>query len=174
MSTIPEESHRFEKQQTKSAARSGRRSYTQERFSSTADEAHTMPPTRGRPVKASSVLLGALARTVGVALAVAVLGTADLPAERLPIQTYNTSNGLAHDRIRSIVPDSRGFLWFCTADGLSRFDGRGFVNYGLAQGLPHPSVEEIVEVGPGLYWVATVGGLARLIQPAPALAVPGI
>ena len=87
---------------------------------------------------------------------------ADLWAERLPIHTYDTSDGLAHDRIRCIVPDSRGFLWFCTVDGLSRFDGSRFVNYGLEQGLPHPSVEEIVEVGEGVYWVATAAGLARL------------
>ena len=107
-------------------------------------------------------LVGALARTGSIALAIVTLGAPGLHAERLPIQTYNTSNGLAHDRIRCIVPDSRGFLWFCTADGLSRFDGSRFVNYGPEQGLPNPSVEEIVEAGPGVYWVATLGGLARL------------
>ena len=109
-------------------------------------------------------LVGALARTGSIALAIVTLGAPGLHAERLPIQTYNTSNGLAHDRIRCIVPDSRGFLWFCTADGLSRFDGSRFVNYGPEQGLPNPSVEEIVEAGPGVYWVATLGGLARLVS----------
>ena len=47
-------------------------------------------------------------------------------AERLPIRAYTTDDGLADERIKCIVPDSRGFLWFCGADGLSRFDGRGF------------------------------------------------
>jgi ligand-binding sensor domain-containing protein/signal transduction histidine kinase len=123
----------------------------------------TMTLTGGRRVTSvRTFVAGALARTGGIALAIGALAGAGLHAERLPMQTYNTSNGLAHDRIRCIVPDSRGFLWFCTPDGLSRFDGSRFVNYGLEQGLPNPSVEEIVEVGPGVYWVATLGGLARL------------
>ena len=105
---------------------------------------------------------GTLARILGAAIAIAVSGSADLQAERVPFHTYNAADGLAHDRIRCILADSRGFLWFCTADGLSRFDGSRFINYGPEQGLPHPAVEEIVEAGPGVYWVATVGGLARL------------
>jgi ligand-binding sensor domain-containing protein len=44
-------------------------------------------------------------------------------AERLPIKTYTTADGLPHSSIHRIVRDSRGFLWFCTGDGLSRFDG---------------------------------------------------
>ena len=44
-------------------------------------------------------------------------------AERLPIKTYTVADGLAHNEVNKIVRDSRGFLWFCTADGLSRFDG---------------------------------------------------
>jgi ligand-binding sensor domain-containing protein len=107
---------------------------------------------------------GTLALMIGtaIAIAVAVSGSIDLQAERLPLQIYNASNGLAHNRIRSVLADSRGFLWFGTVDGLSRFDGSRFVNYGPEHGLPHPSVEEIVEAGPGVYWVATPGGLARL------------
>lgn len=46
-------------------------------------------------------------------------------AERLPIKIYTPADGLAHEQIKRIVRDSRGFLWFCTADGLSRFDGYG-------------------------------------------------
>ena len=105
---------------------------------------------------------GTLARILGTAIAIAVSGSADLQAERLPFHNYSAADGLAHDRIRCVLADSRGFLWFCTPDGLSRFDGSRFVNYGPEHGLPHPAVEEIVEAGPGVYWVATVGGLARL------------
>ena len=61
-------------------------------------------------------------------------------ATQLPVRIYTTADGLARDAVSCIVPDSRGFLWFCMAEGLSRFDGYGFVNYGSAQGLPHRTV----------------------------------
>jgi hypothetical protein len=35
------------------------------------------------------------------------------------------------------VRDSRGFLWFCTREGLSRFLGYTFTTYGTEQGLPN-------------------------------------
>src|SRR5436190_8179439 len=57
-------------------------------------------------------------------------------AERLPIKTYTAADGLPRDHINRIVQDSKGFLWSCTTEGLSRFDGYGFVNYGTDQGLP--------------------------------------
>jgi hypothetical protein len=34
-------------------------------------------------------------------------------AEQLPIRTYTTADGLARDRVYKIVPDPRGYLWFC-------------------------------------------------------------
>ena len=82
-------------------------------------------------------------------------------AERLAIQTYTTANGLAHNTINKIVRDSRGFLWFCTQEGLSRFDGYEFVNFGTDQGLPHPYVSDLLETHDGEYWIATNGGLVH-------------
>ena len=70
-------------------------------------------------------------------------------AERLPIKTYTTVDGLAHNNINKIVRDSRGFLWFCTGDGLSRFDGYTFTNYGTDQGLPHRVVSDFLETRGG-------------------------
>ena len=82
-------------------------------------------------------------------------------AEQLPIRTYTTADGLARDGINKIVSDPRGYLWFCTYDGLSRFDGYEFVNYGVAQGLPHRRVSDLLITRSGEYWVATSGGLAH-------------
>ena len=81
--------------------------------------------------------------------------------ERLPLKSYTTADGLAHNVINRIVRDSRGFLWFCTDEGLSRFDGYTFTTYGTSEGLPHPSVNDLLETRVGEYWVATGGGLVR-------------
>jgi len=82
-------------------------------------------------------------------------------AERLPIRTYTTADGLPHNDINRIVRDSRGFLWFCTGEGLSRFDGYAFTNYGVSEGLPHPTVNDLLETRSGDYWIATNGGLCK-------------
>ena len=82
-------------------------------------------------------------------------------AEQLPIKNYTTADGLAQNSINRIVRDSHGFLWFCTLEGLSRFDGYAFTNYGTEHGLPHRIVSDILETRSGIYWVATHGGLVR-------------
>lgn len=82
-------------------------------------------------------------------------------AERLPIKRYTSADGLARDYISRIVRDSRGFLWFCTNEGLSRFDGYGFINYGVEQGLPGRIVYDLIETRGGVYWVATNNGICR-------------
>ncbi len=84
-----------------------------------------------------------------------------LNAELLPIRSYTTADGLASDEINSIHVDSRGFVWFCTQEGLSRFDGYRFVNFGVANGLPARGVNALLETHDGNYLVATDGGLCQ-------------
>ncbi len=93
--------------------------------------------------------------------------------EQLPLKTYTTSDGLIRDYISRIVLDSHGFLWFCTPEGLSRFDGYAFTNYGTTDGL-HGSVRDLLQARDGAYWIATGSGLYRFdpgaskqIGPAP-------
>jgi ligand-binding sensor domain-containing protein len=59
-------------------------------------------------------------------------------------------------------------LWFCTAEGLSRFDGFNFVNYGIDQGLPDRLVTDFLETRDGEYWVGTSRGLAHF-NPKPPI-----
>jgi ligand-binding sensor domain-containing protein len=89
-------------------------------------------------------------------------------AERLPVREYRSADGLPHDRVERIVRDSRGFLWFCTAEGLGRFDGHGFSRLGTKHGLPNPAVNDLLETRAGPYWVATNGGGLARFEPSSA------
>lgn len=82
-------------------------------------------------------------------------------AEQLSVRKYTTADGLPSNLITCVKRDSRGFMWFCTPQGLSRFDGYTFVNYGVDQGLPDRYVTDFVETPNGEYWVATLRGLAQ-------------
>src|SRR5213082_2328602 len=97
-----------------------------------------------------------------------VFGACSVSAQQLPVRTYTTADGLPRDYVLRIVPDSRGFLWFCTADGLSRFNGYEFTNYGVEQGLPNPVINDLLETRRGVYWVATNGGGVARFNPAPS------
>ncbi len=83
-------------------------------------------------------------------------------AEQLPAKSYTTADGLIGDGVVRVVPDGRGFIWFCTLEGLSRFDGYGFTNYTTADGLPDRHVNDLLVTRRGGYWIATEGGLVRL------------
>ena len=84
-----------------------------------------------------------------------------LRAERLPIRSYSTADGLPSNQINRIVVDSRGFVWFCTPEGLSRFDGYRVTNFGVAEGLPGRSVNTLLETRSGTYFVGTSRGLSQ-------------
>jgi ligand-binding sensor domain-containing protein len=99
----------------------------------------------------------------------------ETPAEHLPIKTYTVADGLPRDYIYHIKQDTKGFLWFCTPEGLSRFDGYQFTSYGSLQGLPSRWVYDFLEARNGTYWVATDKGLCRLVpdpMPQPGISAP--
>lgn len=96
------------------------------------------------------------------------IGASSVSAQPLPLRTYTTADGLPGDRVLRIIRDSRGFLWFCTSDGLSRFNGYEFTNYGVENGLPNPAINNLLETRRGVYWVATNGGGVARFNPSPS------
>jgi hypothetical protein len=62
-----------------------------------------------------------------------VVVSSGVAAQHLPIKTYMTADGLPVNLVKRIKRDSHGFLWFGTRDGLSKFDGYHFTNYGTTR-----------------------------------------
>ena len=105
---------------------------------------------------------------VRLAVTLLFLGYSVARAEHLPIKTYTTTDGLESSFVQHIFQDSRGFMWFSTRNGLSRFDGRQFITYNTAHGLPHSTINFLLESRSGVYWVATNGGGVCRFNPAGA------
>jgi ligand-binding sensor domain-containing protein/signal transduction histidine kinase len=97
-------------------------------------------------------------RRLAVLIALSVF---PLKSELLPIRSYTAADGLAADAINQIVVDSRGFVWFCTTEGLSRYDGYRLISFGTAEGLPHGTVDTFLETRSGAYFAGTSRGLCQ-------------
>jgi signal transduction histidine kinase/ligand-binding sensor domain-containing protein len=98
------------------------------------------------------------------AMAVVVLGIlpSTIRAERLPMRLYTTADGLWSGFINHMMRDSHGFIWFCTRDGLSRFDGYRFTNYKVADGPASQNFSFMFESRRGVFWILLSGkGLYR-------------
>ena len=82
-------------------------------------------------------------------------------AERLPVKIYTSADGLGSSFVDYLMRDSRGFMWFCTRDGLSRFDGSRFITYEIGTEASPPGIESIYQTRDGNYWISTTGGSYR-------------
>jgi len=94
-----------------------------------------------------------------LSLMMALLLAGSVHAEHLPVKIYTSADGLGSSFVDYLARDSHGFMWFCTRDGLSRFDGSQFTTYRLSGEKPAPGFENISETSKGLYFVSTTGGL---------------
>ncbi|MGQ1889198.1 hybrid sensor histidine kinase/response regulator transcription factor [Thermophagus sp. OGC60D27] len=84
------------------------------------------------------------------------------------IDVISSNQGLPSDDVRDVFQDSKGFIWFCTTEGLIRYDGYVLKTYSIAlhhnRGLITNSFNAIDEDSEGYLWCATDRGVARLDQ----------
>jgi ligand-binding sensor domain-containing protein/signal transduction histidine kinase len=82
-------------------------------------------------------------------------------SQTLPLKQYSIDEGLASSTVNCIFQDSRGYLWFGTQNGISRFDGLEFKNWYIQKGLSSDYIMDIYEDPTGKIWFATsIGGIA--------------
>lgn len=79
------------------------------------------------------------------------------------LETWTPDSGLAGSWVRDIVQGPDGFLWVATSGGLSRFDGRRFVNFtaALEPELPANSVTALATGASGQLWIGLEHGGVR-------------
>ena len=86
-------------------------------------------------------------------------------AQDLPFRHLGVDDGLPSSWVTDIVRDRRGFMWFGSTHGVSRYDGRHFRTYAAEPGVPnslsHDVVNQVYEDHAGALWVATNHGLNR-------------
>ena len=77
------------------------------------------------------------------------------------ITHYTTKEGLASNRVWTIIQDKHGDMWFATDNGLNRYDGSSFTHYTSAQGLSDKHILSVFEDSKGNLWAGAHGGLAK-------------
>jgi len=70
-------------------------------------------------------------------------------------KTFNVEDGLAQSQVNAILEDSRGFVWFGTFAGVSRWDGREFKNFQTQDGLAALDIRTIYEAKDGAILIGT-------------------
>ena len=75
-----------------------------------------------------------------------------------PFVRYTPKDGLISNQIRNIYQDSKGRLYFSSANGLSIYDGARFINYTSKNGLNFDFVNCVMEMGDDSIWIVTNSG----------------
>jgi signal transduction histidine kinase/DNA-binding response OmpR family regulator/sugar lactone lactonase YvrE len=73
-------------------------------------------------------------------------------------RSYTYLNGLSSNKVYAIQGDATGSIWFGTANGVSRYDGRSFVSFTKKDGLASNWVKTIYRDDDGVLWFGTYGG----------------
>ncbi|MBL0340428.1 MAG: hypothetical protein IPP71_05555 [Bacteroidetes bacterium] len=87
-----------------------------------------------------------------------------LYAQQFTIRNYSPSDGLASSNIYCSIQDSKGFMWFGTDAGVSRFDGRRFESFSMDEGLSDNEVFKIFEDKQNRIWFLTLSGRLSFFQ----------
>ena len=76
---------------------------------------------------------------------------------------YRNDNGLSNNTVMAVIQDQRGFMWFGTKEGLTRFDGFQFKiflhNPSVSNCLLNNFVTSVSEDRDGWIWIGTSEGI---------------
>ncbi len=71
---------------------------------------------------------------------------------------YGVEDGLPSSEVYEALQDTKGYMWFCTDAGVSRFDGYDFQNYTMTNGLTDNTIFHMYEDFKGRIWFLPYNG----------------
>lgn len=78
------------------------------------------------------------------------------------LKRYTTRDGLANDRVQSLIQDSGGDMWVGTVRGLNRISAGKVIRFPGEEALARQTIRGLHFDGRGALWIGTMGGgLAR-------------
>jgi ligand-binding sensor domain-containing protein/signal transduction histidine kinase/CheY-like chemotaxis protein len=86
-------------------------------------------------------------------------GAARFDPNELRFTYFNTKNGLVDNNVISVMEDTKGNLWFGTAQGVSKYNGKTYVYEPMLQKLANLKVNAIYEDSQARIWFGTDKGL---------------
>ena len=81
-----------------------------------------------------------------------------------PFRLYSVADGLTQSDVNDITQDRAGYLWFTTARGLNRFDGREFEHFTIADGLPSNTLTALTVDAENGIWVGDIRGGVTIVR----------
>ncbi|MCB0627333.1 MAG: hypothetical protein KDC43_26305, partial [Saprospiraceae bacterium] len=89
------------------------------------------------------------------ALSIRLSGQVSVPAS---LRHFTADDGLPSSEVYDIIQDRQGYLWFSTDNGVSRYNGYVFENFGALQGLTEPVIFYLQEDREGRIWMQAMSG----------------
>lgn len=79
-------------------------------------------------------------------------------AQEVVFQKLDEEYGLLSGDVYKVIQDQKGYLWFATSSGVSRYDGRNFTEFTVNDGLTDYEVLSLYEDSVGRIWFETFNG----------------
>ncbi len=87
-----------------------------------------------------------------------------LDISQMNFRVLDIKDGISQNTVTSIFQDSKGFIWFCTDEGVNRYDGYNFMKFDRQPESKNSLISNfatcITESSPGVFWIGTKKGFS--------------
>jgi ligand-binding sensor domain-containing protein len=87
-----------------------------------------------------------------------------LMAQEPKFRHFDVSEGLPSSTVYQAFQDSKGYVWFCTEAGITRFDGTYIENFTMDDGLADNEIFGLFEDSKGRIWTRSYNGKYAYFQ----------